>query len=67
MNIKNKRKERKMDDAEFRFLKQWASDVAWEIAICDKELFGYSVLKIQSVILESMSPAKGWNNGINKS
>jgi len=60
-----------MDNAEFKFLRDWAEDVAWDIfedIYESHEMSSYPVNmpRLQSIILESMSPAKGWKNGINK-
>jgi hypothetical protein len=59
-----------MDDAMFRFLKNWASCVADEIIGIDDidcsvqyEIWKKNNLKIKSIILESMSPSNGWKNG----
>jgi len=59
-----------MDDVEFKFLRDWADDVAWDIIYSSENTLDcYAIFrqKITSIILESMSPAKVWKNGINKS
>jgi hypothetical protein len=56
-----------MNDAEFNFFKLWSHDVAWDIAHKEETSFApIYVKKIQSIILESMSPSKGWKNSKQK-
>ena len=49
----------------FKFLKDWAEDVAYEIYVNETTLpfHRFYAKKIQSIILESMSPVNGWKNG----
>lgn len=50
-----------MDNYEFIFLKKWAGDIAWDISFDENLIMQPQIIKkVKSIILESMSPAKGW-------
>jgi hypothetical protein len=51
----------------FLALKEWASNVSYQILsnsdfLPTTYVNGYDAKKVQSIILESMSPSKGWKN-----
>ena len=58
----------KVNDQEFKFLREWADKLAWNMLFDETELNGGIIInsghikKISSILLESMSSAKGWKH-----